>query len=97
MDKVFARAEDKNVIGTFVYGNGTDGYAYCDDEHKHYMSAPMLKNLFFKGSFISIQDVIYKPVSMNVVSNEVVVTYVKTDTSTTTTAVLGTLSSKTEA
>lgn len=97
MNKVFARAEDKNVVGTFVYGNGTDGYAYCDDGHEHYMGAPMLKNLFFKGSFINIQGVIYKPVSMNTVSNEVVVTYVKTDTSTATTAVLATLSSKTEA
>lgn len=97
MNKVFARAEDKNVVGTFVYGNGTDGYAYCDDEHKHYMSALMLKNLFFKGSFIDIQGVIYKPISMKTADSEVVVTYVKTDTSTATTAVLATLSSKTEA
>lgn len=97
MDKVFARAEDKNVVGTFVYGNGTDGYAYCDDEHEHYMSALMLKNLFFKGAFINIQDVVYKLISMKTVDSEVVVTYAKTDTSTATTAVLATLSSKTEA
>lgn len=93
MNKIFDDAKDKNVRATYIYGNGSDTYAYSDADCTQKISTSNLKELFLKGAVIVVGEVNYKPISLKVASDVATVTYVKTDTSTATTAVLATLSS----
>lgn len=90
---VYDDLKDVHVRATYVYGNGTDAYAYADAAYKHKFTTSELREVFAKGALVFVGNVLYKPVSMSVTSGIAKVTFVKTDSTTATTAVLGTLQS----
>lgn len=90
---VYDDLKDVHVRATYVYNNGTDAYAYADSAYKHKFTASELQEVFVKGALVLVGKVLYKPVSMSVTSGIAKVTFVKTDSTTATTAVLGTLQS----
>lgn len=93
MDRVFDQAKDVHVSATYVYGNGSDTYAYEDSGCTKKIGTSALTDLFLKGAVIVVGGVNYKPISLKVARDVATVTFVKADTSTETTAVLATLSS----
>lgn len=94
MDRIYQDAKDKYVSAVCVYGNGTDTFAYMDSTYKTKFKTSDLKEAFIKGSIVIIKDAYYTPVNYGVKESAGFVTYVKADSSTATTAVLGTLSAE---
>lgn len=94
MKKVFERANDLHVRCTYVFKNSADDYAYADATHTTKFSADALHDLFLKGMVIVDADVEYKPIICEVDDGVCIITYVKADTTTPTTAVLETIVSK---
>lgn len=94
-DRIFDDAKDKNVRAICVYGDGSDGKAYVDAANTTQFTNSELKEAFLKGAIVVIDDVYYAPVNYGLDESELgYVTYVKADSSTATTAVLGTLKAK---
>lgn len=90
--RIFARAEDKNVCNNLFYIH-TDNYIYYAADHAKKVEADVLLPLLKKGLVVmtNAAGIMYNPVSYKVDAadhNCVVVTYVKADTTTATTAVL---------
>jgi hypothetical protein len=94
MNKIYQKSEDVHVSGTYVYAKNGDAYAYADSTNTIKIEAVTLKDLFEKGAIITDGTIEYKPVSFKLVAGVGTLTYVKTDGTTPTTAVLATLASK---
>lgn len=94
MDKILFNHMDINVAGTYVYVE--NGVAYKDSACENAFNTEALKNVFLKGAVIIDTDVAYKPVSFALNDEVGVLTYVKADTTTSTTAVLATVAAAEE-
>lgn len=93
MDRIFDDAKDKYVRATYVYGKASDTAAYVDSECTEKYKTSALKEVFLKGAVIVIGSDLFAPLNFILKSGVGSITYVKADTTTATTAVLGTLSS----
>jgi hypothetical protein len=93
MDRVYEKYEDQHVRNTFVYAKDNDAYAYTDSGKTVKIDSESLKELFEKGIIVVDGTAEYKAVSFSVVDGVATLTYVKTDGTTPTTAVLATLKS----
>lgn len=92
MERVFHHDDTMYEAATKVYAK-SDGYAYYESTYKTKVPADVLEDLFVRGLIIVDSDIMYKPVSFKVASKVATVTYVKTDGTTATTAVLATVKS----
>lgn len=93
MNHVYEKYDDQHVMGTYVYAKANDAYAYEDAAYTKKIKKATLKELFLRGIFVVSGTVIYKAVALKEDTTENVITYVKADTTTATTAVLATLKS----
>lgn len=59
MDKVYQRAEDKNVAAILIYVN--EGKGYTDAEHTNQYTREALKNAFIKGALVVNASGYYTP------------------------------------
>lgn len=91
MDKIYEHSNDLHVRAVKVYVKTGDAYAYADSAKTVKVSAPILKDAFEKGVVIVAGATEYLPVSFAVAEGVGTLTYVKTDGTTATTAVLATL------
>ena len=91
MEKLYNDAKDKNVSATYIYGKTSDTKAYVDSGCTVQMKTSELKGAFRKRALIVIGNNFYIPVSFSVTSNTGSVTYAKPNSSTATSADLGTL------
>lgn len=91
MEKIFDQAKDKNVSAVVIYGKGTDGKAYADAEGTTQLKTSELKDAFLKRAVIKIGTDYFIPVSFSVTSNIGTVKYAKPNSSTATSADLGSL------
>ena len=91
MEKLYNDAKDKNVSATYIYGKTGDAKAYADSGCTVQMKTSELKEAFLKRALIVIGNNFYIPVSFSVTSNTGSVTYAKPNSSTATSADLGTL------
>ena len=91
MEKLYNDAKDKNVSATYIYGKTSDTKAYVDSGCTVQMKTSELKEAFLKRALIVIGNNFYIPVSFSVTSNTGSVTYAKPNSSTATSADLGTL------
>ena len=91
MEKLYNDAKDKNVSATYIYGKTGDTKAYADSGCTVQMKTSELKEAFLKRALIVIGNNFYIPVSFSVTSNTGSVTYAKPNSSTATSADLGTL------
>ena len=91
MEKLYNDAKDKNVSATYIYGKASDTKAYADSGCTVQMKTSELKEAFLKRALIVIGNNFYIPVSFSVASNAGSVTYAKPNSSTATSADLGTL------
>lgn len=92
MDRIFHHDDTMYEAATKVYAK-SDGYAYYESDCKTKVPADVLEDLFVRGLIIVDTGVMYKPVSFKVASKVATVTYVKTNSSTVTTADLATVKS----
>ena len=92
MDRIFHHDDTMYEAGTKVYVK-SDGYAYLEESFKTKVPADVLEDLFVRGLIIVDGGVMYKPISFKVASKVGIVTYVKTNSSTTTQADLATAKS----
>lgn len=92
MDRIFHHDDTMYEAATKVYAK-SDGYAYYESDCKTKVPADVLEDLFVRGLIIVDTGVMYKPVSFKVASKVATVTYVKTNSSTATTADLATVKS----
>ena len=93
MDRIYEQSVDVHVRATKIYVKTGDAYAYADSANTVKIASATLKNLFEKGTVIIDGEIEYKPVSFKLVGSVGTITYVKTDGTTPTTAVLATLES----
>lgn len=91
MVKLFDDAKDKNVSATYIYGKASDTKAYTDEACTVQMKTSELKEAVLKRAIIVIGDALYAPVSFSVASNVGSVGYIKPNSSTATSADIGTL------
>lgn len=61
MDRIFQRAEDKNVAAVILYASNTDDKVYLDKDCLNPVTAKQVTNAFTKGCFISYNDRLYTP------------------------------------
>lgn len=94
MNRLYEKSEDQHVIATYVYAKTSDPYAYSDAAKTVKIDAVELKEVFEKGIVVVDGTTLYSPVSFKVANGVGTITYVKTDGTTATTAVLATLASK---
>ncbi len=97
MEKLYNDAKDKNVSATYIYGKSGDTKAYANSGCTIQMKTSELKEAFLKRAIIVIGDAFYIPVSFSVSSNVGSVTYAKPNSSTATSADLGTLTAAKDA
>lgn len=91
MDRIFHHDDTMYEAATKIYvktGNG-----YIDSACTVAVTADQMQDIFNRGMIIVDGSVQYLPVSLSVASNKVTVTYVKTNSSTATTADLATVKS----
>lgn len=91
MEQVYEKADDVHVRATYVYVKTGENYAYADQETTVKINCAALKDIFEKGIIIIDAGIEYKAVSLKVDTGVATITYVKTDGTTPTTAVLGTI------
>ena len=92
MDRIFHHDDTMYEAGTKVYVK-SDGYAYLEESFKTKVPADVLKDLFVRGLIIVDGGVMYKPISFKVASKVGIVTYAKTNSTTSTQADLATAKS----
>lgn len=86
---------DKNIAARKVYTKVADTFAYADTDCTEKISAADLQDTFIKGMIIvDTAGIQYLPVSCEVKKNVATVTYVTTDSTTSTTAKLATVKSE---
>ena len=91
MVKLFDDAKDKNVSATDIYGKASDTKAYADEACTVQMKTSELREAVLKRAVIIIGDAVYIPVSFSVASNVGSVGYIKPNSSTATSADIGSL------
>jgi hypothetical protein len=91
MDKIYEHADDLHVRAIKIYAKAADVYAYSDAAKTLKIDAATLQDLFIKGCVVDAAGILYRPVSFKVASTVGTLTYVTTDGTTATTAVLATL------
>ena len=91
MVKLFDDAKDKNVSATYIYGKASDAKAYVDEACTVQMKTSELREAVLKRAVIIIGDAVYIPVSFSVASNVGSVGYIKPNSSTATSADIGSL------
>ena len=91
MERIFDQAKDKNVAAIVIYGKGTDGKAYVDAEGTTQIKTSELKDAFLKRAVIQIGTEYFIPLSFSVSSNIGTVKYAKANSTTATSADLGSL------
>ena len=91
MDKIFDQAKDKNVAAIVIYGKGSDGKAYADANGTTQLKTSELKDAFLKRAVIQIGTEYFIPVTFSITSNVGTVKYAKPNSSTATSADLGSL------
>ena len=91
MDKIFDQAKDKNVAAIVIYGKGSDGKAYADANGTTQLKTSELKDAFLKRAIIQIGTEYFIPVTFSITSNIGTVKYAKPNSSTATSADLGSL------
>lgn len=96
MNKIFNDAKDEHVSAYYIYGKASDTKAYADAGCTVQMKTSELKEAFIKRAIIVIGDDIYIPVSFGLVSKAGTVKYIKPNSSTATSADLGTLTAATD-
>jgi hypothetical protein len=95
MDNIFMNVTDKNIAARKVYTKVADTFAYADADCTKKISAADLQDTFIKGMIIvDATGTQYLPVSCEVKKNVATVTYVTTDSTTSTTAKLATVKSE---
>lgn len=95
MDKIFMNSTDTNVAVRKIYTKAADAFAYADADCTKKISAADLQDTFIKGMIIvDAKGIQYLPVSCEVKNNVATVTYVTTDSTTSTTAKLATVKSE---
>lgn len=92
MAKIYQDAKDKYVTASLIYAKNGDTKAYSDIACTQTIDVVTLKNIFEQGCVvIDAAGIEYKPISYHEATGVGTITYVKTDGSTATTAVLATL------
>ena len=91
MERIFDQAKDKNVSAIVIHGKGTDGKAYVDADGTTQFKTSELKDAFLKRAVIQIGTEYFIPVSFSVSSNIGTVKYAKANSTTATSADLGSL------
>ena len=91
MDKIFDQAKDKNVAAIVIYGKGSDGKAYADANGTTQLKTSELKDAFLKRAVIQIGTEYFIPVTFSITSNVGTVKYAKSNSTTATSADLGSL------
>ena len=91
MDKIFDQAKDKNVSAIVIYGKGSDGKAYADANGTTQLKTSELKDAFLKRAIIQIGTEYFIPVTFSITSNVGTVKYAKSNSTTATSADLGSL------
>lgn len=91
MEKIFDQAKDKNVAAMIIYGKGSDGKAYADANGTTQLKTSELKDAFLKRAIIQIGTEYFIPVTFSVASGIGTVKYAKPNSSTATSADLGSL------
>lgn len=92
MDRIFEQAKGLHVRATYIYGKAGDTAAYVDADCTQKMTVSQMKEIFLKGGMIRIGEALYQPLNFTVASAGTgSVAYVKVDTATATTAVMGAL------
>lgn len=91
MDKIFDQAKDKNVAAIVIYGKGSDGKAYADANGTTQLKTSELKDAFLKRAVIQIGTEYFIPVTFSITSNIGTVKYAKPNSTTATSADLGSL------
>lgn len=95
MEKTYINSADRNVAVRRVYTKAADTFAYADSDCTNKVSADDLHDAFIKGLVIvDTAGVEYLPISCKVASNVTTVTYVTTDSTSSTTAKLATVKSE---
>lgn len=97
MEKLYNDAKDKNVSATYIYGKSNDTKAYANADCTVQMKTSELKEAFLKRAIIVIGDAFFIPSGFSITSNVGSVTYAKPNSSTATSADLGTLSAAKDA
>lgn len=91
MDRIFHHDDTIFEAATKIYVKSGNGYV--DSDCKVAVTADQMQDIFNRGMIIVDGSVQYLPVSLSVASNKATVTYVKTNSSTATTADLATVKS----
>ena len=91
MDKIFDQAKDKNVAAIVIYGKGSDGKAYADANGTTQLKTSELKDAFLKRAVIQIGSEYFIPVTFSITSDVGTVKYAKSNSTTATSADLGSL------
>ena len=92
MDKIYQDAKDKYVTASLIYAKNGDTKAYSDSACTKTIDVITLKNIFEQGCIvIDASGIEYRPISYHETAGVGTITYVKTDGSTATTAVLAIL------
>lgn len=91
MDKIFDQAKDKNVAAIVIYGKGSDGKAYADADGTTQLKTSELKDAFLKRAIIQIGTEYFIPVTFSIASDIGTVKYAKPNSTTATSADLGSL------
>ena len=63
MEKIWNNADDKNVATVILYADKDDGNVFFDSVKKNGVSKDELANLFKKGVLVSLNNVLYMPIS----------------------------------
>lgn len=86
---------DKNIAARKVYTKAADTFAYANADCTEKISAADLQDAFIKGMVIvDATGIRFLPVSCEIKKNVATVTYVTTDSTTSTTAKLATVKSE---
>ena len=95
MDNIFMNVTDKNIAARKVYTKAADTFAYANADCTEKISAVDLQDAFIKGMVIvDATGIHFLPVSCEIKKNVATVTYVTTDSTTSTTAKLATVKSE---
>nr|DAK52996.1 MAG TPA: hypothetical protein [Caudoviricetes sp.] len=95
MDNIFMNVTDKNIAARKVYTKVADTFAYANADCTEKISAADLQDAFIKGMVIvDATGIHFLPVSCEIKKNVATVTYVTTDSTTSTTAKLATVKSE---
>jgi hypothetical protein len=93
MDKIYENSKDLHIRKTCIYVKTGNAYAYSDAATTVKIDAATLKDLFQMGIVVIDGNIQYSPVSFKMDAAVGSITYVKTDGTTPTTAVLAELKS----